>query len=68
LYFCSSHPVRDLSKTMKLLDTLILSAAVALLIMGIYEVMATGLIFAYTFLMPSIVLFLWFTYRKRSKA
>lgn len=53
---------------MKLLDTVILSAAVALLIMGIYEVMTAGLLFAYSFLMPAIVLFLWFVYRKRSKA
>lgn len=52
---------------MKLLDTVILSAAVALLIMGIYEVMTAGLALAYTFLMPAIILFLLFVYRKRSK-
>ena len=53
---------------MKLFDTILLSAAVALLIMGIYEVMAVGLTFAYSFLMPSIILLLWFMYRKRSRA
>ena len=53
---------------MKLIDSLILSAGVALVIMGIYEVMVSGLLHAYTFLMPAIVLFLWFTYRKRRSA
>lgn len=53
---------------MKLADSLILSAGVALVIMGIYEIMVSGLLHAYTFLMPSIVLFLWFVYRKRRSA
>ena len=43
---------------MKLLDTVILSLAVAFLIMGIYEIMTSGLGFAYSFLMPAIALFL----------
>jgi len=54
--------------TMKLLDTVLLSLAVAFLIMGVYEVMTAGLAFAYSFLMPSIILLLWFLYRKRSRA
>lgn len=53
---------------MKLLDTVLLSLAVAFLIMGVYEVMTAGLVFAYSFLMPSIILLLWFLYRKRSQA
>ena len=53
---------------MKLTDSLLLSAAVALVIMGIYEVMVSGLVYAYTFLMPAIALFLWFVYRKRRRA
>jgi len=53
---------------MKLFDTLLLSIGVALVIMGIYEVMTRGLLFAYAFLMPSTVIFLWLVYRKRSKA
>ncbi len=52
---------------MKLIDTVILSLAVAFLIMGIYEVMTNGLGFAYSFLMPAIALFLWHVYRKRVK-
>ncbi len=53
---------------MKLFDTVLISAAVALLIMGIYEVMTAGIMFAYSFLMPAIILFLWFVYRKRNRA
>ncbi len=53
---------------MKLFDTLLLSVGVALVIMGIYEVMTEGLFYAYTFLMPATIIFLWFVYRKRSKA
>lgn len=53
---------------MKLVDSLILSAGVALVIMGIYEIMVSGLLPAYTFLMPATVLFLWFVYRKRRNA
>lgn len=53
---------------MKLFDSLLLSAGVALVIMGIYEVMTAGLVYAYLFLMPAIIAFLWFVYRKRSKA
>ena len=53
---------------MKLFDTVLLSIAVALVIMGIYEVMTAGLMFAYSFLMPAIVLFLWYLFRKRSRA
>jgi Flp pilus assembly protein TadB len=53
---------------MKLFDSLLLSIGVALVIMGIYEVMTRGLLYAYAFLMPAIVIFLWFVYRKRSKA
>jgi Flp pilus assembly protein TadB len=51
----------------KLFDTLLLSLGVALVIMGIYELMTAGPMYAYTFIMPSIVAFLWFVYRKRSK-
>jgi len=52
---------------MKLADSLILSLGVALVIMGIYEIMTSGLLYAYTFLMPATLVFLWFVYRKRSK-
>lgn len=58
-YFCNP---------MKLFDTLLLSLGVAFIIMGMYEVMASGLGSAYLFIMLSIVAFLWFTYRKKSKA
>lgn len=53
---------------MKLFDTLLLSIGVVFIIIGIYEVMAVGLLNAYVFLMPAIGVFLWFVYRKRSKA
>lgn len=53
---------------MNLFDSLLLSIGVVLVIIGIYEVMAVGLLHAYTFLMPAIAIFLWFVYRKRSKA
>ena len=53
---------------MKLFDTLLLSLCVVLIIIGAYEVMALGLVQAYSFLMPAILIFLWFLYRKKSKA
>ena len=53
---------------MKLFDTLLLSLGVAFIIIGMYEVMAAGLGSAYIFIMLAIVTFLWFTYRKKSKA
>lgn len=53
---------------MKLFDTLLLSLGVVLVIIGIYEVMAVGLVHAYTFLMPAVCVFLWILYRKKSKA
>ena len=53
---------------MKLFDTLLLSLSVVLIIIGAYEVMALGLVQAYSFLMPAILIFLWFLYRKKSKA
>ena len=53
---------------MKLFDTLLLAFGVVLVIIGIYEVMAVGLLHAYSFLMGAIAIFLWFVYRKKSKA
>ena len=53
---------------MKLFDTVLLSLGVVFVIIGMYEVMAVGLGKAYIFLMLAIVLFLWFTYRKKSNA
>jgi hypothetical protein len=53
---------------MKLFDTLLLALGVAFIIIGMYEVMAVGLGSAYIFIMTAIVAFLWFTYRKKSKA
>ena len=53
---------------MKLFDTLLLALCVVLIIIGAYEVMAVGLVQAYSFLMPAILIFLWFLYRKKSKA
>jgi hypothetical protein len=50
----------------KLFDTLLISLGVALVIMGIYEMMTAGPMYAYSFLMPAIIAFLWFVYRKRS--
>ena len=42
---------------MKLFDTLLLSLSVVLIIIGAYEVMALGLVQAYSFLMPAILIF-----------
>lgn len=53
---------------MRLFDVLLLSLGAVLVIIGIYEIMVIGLIHAYSFLMPATVVFLWFLYRKRSKA
>jgi hypothetical protein len=50
---------------MKLWDTLLLSASVAFLVIGIYENTTQGLSFAYWSLMLSIIFFFWFMYRKR---
>lgn len=53
---------------MKLFDTLLLSLGVVFIIIGTYEVMAVGLGNAYGSLMLALLLFFWFTYRKKSKA
>jgi Flp pilus assembly protein TadB len=53
---------------MKLFETLLLAFGVVLVIIGIYEVMAVGLLHAYSFLMGAIAIFLWFVYRRKSKA
>lgn len=53
---------------MKLFDIILLSLGVAFIIIGAYEVMAVGLRQAYTSLMLAMLMFFWFTYRKKSKA
>lgn len=50
---------------MKLVDTLIFSAAVVFFIIGIYEIMTLGIGHAYWSIMLSIALFFLFTMRKR---
>jgi hypothetical protein len=50
---------------MKLVDVLILSLAVAFVIIGIYEVMTRGISFAYWSIMLSTGLFFLFVYRKK---
>jgi hypothetical protein len=53
---------------MKLFDTILLSLGVVFIIIGAYEVMSAGLGQAYTSIMLAMIMFFWFTYRKRSKA
>ena len=53
---------------MKLLDIVLLSLSAGFLIIGIYEVMYSGLGHAYWALMLSIMLFFAFSYRKRKGA
>ena len=53
---------------MKLFDTVLLSLGVVFIIIGAYEVMASGLGQAYGFLMLAMLMFFWFTFRKKSKA
>jgi len=55
-------------KSMKLFDTFLLSIAVVLVIIGTYEMMAVGLFYAYAYLMPATMIFLWLVYRKKSRA
>jgi hypothetical protein len=50
---------------MKLVDTLIFSLAVVFLIIGIYEIMTLGIGHAYWSVMLSMVLFFYFTMRKK---
>jgi uncharacterized RDD family membrane protein YckC len=52
---------------MKLVDAIILSLAVAFVIIGIYEVMAYGAGKAYWAIMLAVLLFFYYTYRKRQK-
>ncbi|CAN5391932.1 hypothetical protein BH09BAC3_BH09BAC3_27080 [soil metagenome] len=49
---------------MKLLDTIIISLSVVFIIISAYEVMTVGLTEAYTWLMITMLLMFWFTYRK----
>jgi hypothetical protein len=53
---------------MKLFDMILLSLGVVFIIIGAYEVMAAGLTHAYGSLMLALLLFFWYTYRKKSKA
>ncbi len=53
---------------MKLFDIILLSLGVVFIIIGAYEVMTVGLGHAYTSLMMAMLMFFWFTYRKRSRA
>ena len=50
---------------MKLVDTLILAASAAFLIIGVYEIATQGVSFAYPFMMLAVIFFFWFSYRKR---
>lgn len=50
----------------KTLDTALLSLSVGCLVIGIYEVIARGLNFAYLWLMLSVVLWLSYSFRKRT--
>ena len=50
---------------MKLIDTLIFSLAVVFLIIGIYEIMTLGIGQAYWAVMLSMILFFYFTMRKK---
>ncbi|MFN3840201.1 MAG: hypothetical protein ACK4RF_05795 [Cyclobacteriaceae bacterium] len=50
---------------MKLPDVILLSLAAAMLIIGIHQVMTSGIGSAYWILMLSSALFLAYTYRKR---
>jgi hypothetical protein len=59
VYFCTP---------MKLFDIVLLSLGVVFIIIGAYEVMAVGLGQAYSSLMLAMIMFFWFTYRKKSKA
>lgn len=49
---------------MKLTDTLILSTAVALIIIAIHQVMTVGIAQNYWIVMMAIGFLLWFQYRK----
>lgn len=50
---------------MKLIDALLLSLAAAFIIIGIYEIMTVGVEYAYTYIMLSVVLFFYYTLRKK---
>lgn len=50
---------------MKLSDTLIFSLAVVFLIIGIYEIMTLGIGQAYWAVMLSMILFFYYTIRKK---
>jgi O-antigen/teichoic acid export membrane protein len=50
---------------MKLVDVILLSLAAALIIIGIYEVMAHGIGAAYGIIMLAIICFFIYTLRKR---
>lgn len=53
---------------MKLFDSILLSFAVVLVIIGTYEMMAVDLFHSYAYLMPATAIFLWLVYRKKAKA
>lgn len=52
---------------MKLFDTILISLGVVFIIISVYEVMAFGLGHAYTSIMLAMIMFFWFTYRKKYK-
>jgi hypothetical protein len=52
---------------MKLVDVIILSLSVVFIIIGIYETMKWGLGHSYWSLMMAILLFFYYTYRKKSR-
>jgi len=53
-------------KSMKLIDTIILSLAVVFIIIGIYEIITKGIGHAYWAVMLAIILFFVYNYRKNA--
>lgn len=51
---------------MKLVDVLILSLAVVFIIIGIYEIMVSGIGGGYWSVMLAVLLFFYYNYRKQS--
>ncbi len=51
---------------MKLLDTIILSLAAGLFIIGVHQTMKFGIMYSYWIIMLSVALLLWYNLRKRS--
>ena len=50
---------------MKLLDTIILSLAAGIFIIGVHQTMKFGIMYSYWLIMISVGLLLWYNLRKR---